>query len=67
MIRGRAREMGLGSFDNLTLEKAREIARTLWEGVHQKTRRRRPGWSEAERVFGIQITPNVVTDFAQRL
>src|SRR6516165_1018793 len=36
MIRGRAREIGLGSFDNLTLEKAREKARTLREGVHQK-------------------------------
>ena len=36
MIVGRAREMGLGSFGNLTLEEARELARQHRRGVQQK-------------------------------
>ena len=36
MIVGKAREMGLGSFGNLTLEEARELARQHRRGVHQK-------------------------------
>ena len=36
MIVGKAREMGLGSSGNLTLEEARELARQHRRGVHQK-------------------------------
>jgi hypothetical protein len=36
MIVGKAREMGLGSFGNVTLEEARELARQHRRGVHQK-------------------------------
>src|SRR5262250_1176358 len=36
MIVGKAREMGLGSFGNVTLEEARELARQHRRRVHQK-------------------------------
>ena len=36
MIRGQAHEMGLGSFDDVSLEQARELARQYRAQVHRK-------------------------------